>query len=41
MYLVYGGVDVLQGVINNGDDVAVLFLLKIKFQYYSYINLDT
>jgi len=38
---VYGGVDVLQGVINNGDDVAVLFLLKIKTQYYSDINLDT
>lgn len=39
--LVYGGVDILQGVIKNGDDVAVLFLLKIKTQYYSDINRDT
>jgi hypothetical protein len=38
---VYGGVDILQGVINHGDDVASFFLLKLKTQYYSDINLDT
>lgn len=40
-YLVYAGVRVLQRVINNGDDVASPYSLKLKTQYYSDINLDT